>query len=268
MKRYLGAAIFAVLLSGCGPATLDASTEEALRDSSQELKRSLTPEEQARFEAAMQLIVMERAAPGGNIFAAARVDPAQAKAGVMQDLDGKSAEQVIAMADSILAERRAKERVQIQQEVQELSAKKSKAEQGKAELAKFEVIRSRFRMQEQRFGRPQPVIELTVRNGTNVPVSRAYFAGTISSPGRAVPWLKEDFNYSIQGGLEPGEEASWSLSPNMFSAWGSVRAPDDAVLTVEVSRLDGPDGKAAFDAAFSERDANRLDELSRKLAEG
>ena len=25
------------------------------------------------------------------------------------------------------------------------------------------------------------------------------------SPGRSVPWLKEDFNYTIPGGLEPGE---------------------------------------------------------------
>lgn len=40
------------------------------------------------------------------------------------------------------------------------------------------------------------------------------------------------------------------------------------MLTLVVTGLDGPDGEAAFDAAFSERDANRLEELTKKLAEG
>jgi len=38
-----------------------------------------------------------------------------------------------------------------------------------------------------------------------------------------------------------------------------VRAPADAVFTVEVVRLDGADGEPVFDArAFDENDAKRL----------
>jgi len=58
-----------------------------------------------------------------------------------------------------------------------------------------------------------------------------------------VPWVEDDFNYQIPGGLEPGEEARWKLSPNMFSDWGKVDAPPEAVLTVTVLRLDGADGE-------------------------
>lgn len=268
MKRYLVASVVAMVLAGCGPATLDGSSNEAMQESTKAVKESLSAQEQARFEASLQTILMDRAMPGGSALAAARMDSGQAAADLMRELDGKSAEQVIAMADSILAERRARELVQMQEEIQELTAKKEKADQAKLELEKFEVIRSRFRMQEQRFGSPKPVIELTVRNGTDVAISRAYFVGTIASPGRAVPWLKEEFNYPIRGGLEPGEEVSWSLTPNMFSSWGNVNAPDDAVLTVEVLRLDGPDGEPAFDSRFSERDAARLDLLQKRLTQG
>jgi len=230
---------------------------------------SLPSEERERFERALRVVAMDAVAPGGNIFAAAaNAESGNALKGVMARLDGKSAAEVVAMSDEILAARRLRERAQMSQEVEELAAKKTTAEAAAAELAKFEVVRSRFQLQERRFGRPQPIIEITVRNGTNVPVSRAYFRGTLASPGRSVPWLTEGFNYQISGGLEPGEEASWSLAPNMFGEWGKVDPPQDAVLTVEVTRLDGPEGKAAFDSAFGDREAARLEELTRKLSEG
>lgn len=269
MKRYMPLALLALLLSGCGPATLDGSSEEAMRESANALKESLSTEDRKRFEQAIQVIAMDTIAPGGNIFAAAaRAQSGEALKGVMTKLDGKTAAEVFAMSDEIIAARRMREREQMAQEVEELTEKKRKSEEAGVQLAKFEVLRSRFVSRPQRFGRPQPIIEITVRNGTNVPVSRAYFEGTLASPGRSIPWLKEEFNYSISGGLEPGEEAFWSLAPNMFSDWGKVDAPQDAVLTVVVTRLDGPDGEAAFDAAFSERNAARLVELTKKLAEG
>ena len=111
----------------------------------------------------------------------------------------------------------------------------------------------------------QPIIELTVKNGTSEAVSRAYFEGTLASPKRSVPWHKDTFNYGISGGLEPGEEASWSLAPNMFSDWGKIDAPKDAVFTVTVEQLDGPDGEPIYSTrAFSEHDQERLDELKKE----
>jgi hypothetical protein len=48
----------------------------------------------------------------------------------------------------------------------------------------------------------------------------------------------------------------------MFSDWGKVRPPADAVFTVVVERLDGADGEPIFDArAFDESDAKRLTAL-------
>jgi len=82
--------------------------------------------------------------------------------------------------------------------------------------------------------------QLTVRNGTGHPISRAYSRAHTLQPGRSIPWYKDQFNHEISGGLEAGEEASWRLAPNMFSGWGRVTAPSDALFTVEVVKLDGP----------------------------
>lgn len=129
------------------------------------------------------------------------------------------------------------------------------------------MVKSRFYKHKSGYGRGQPVIELTVKNNTSIAVSRAYFEGTIASPGRSVPWLVKDFNYEIAGGLEPGEEVTWSLSPNMFSDWGTIETSKDAIFTVTVEQLDGSDGESMYSTrAFSEYDQERLQQLKTKYA--
>ena len=150
-------------------------------------------------------------------------------------------------------------------EIQELETKKSESESAKVELAKFIISKARFRKVKQMFS-VEPVIELSVKNGTDKPISAAYFLGTLASPGRSVPWLKEKFSYKISGGLEPGEEANWNLAPNMFSEWGKVEGAPDMVLTVEVLRLDGADGNELYSLTFSGEDQKRLDALRASVA--
>jgi hypothetical protein len=64
----------------------------------------------------------------------------------------------------------------------------------------------------------QPVIEFTVRNGGKVPLSRVYFSSVLSSPGRAIPWVKQEFVQCFQGGLEPRERQQITLQPR-DAAW-------------------------------------------------
>ncbi len=151
-------------------------------------------------------------------------------------------------------------------EIKELEVKRQETLKAKEELKKFKVLRSRFYKRDQEYSSyDQPIIDLTVVNSTDKAVSRAYFEGTIASPDRSVPWHKDTFNYQISGGLEPGEEASWSLAPNMFSDWGKVKAPSDAIFTVTVEQLDGADGKPLYSTMnFTEYDKKRLAELKKK----
>jgi len=148
-----------------------------------------------------------------------------------------------------------------------LETKRVESESTYEQLKKFQVVHSQFIMSEQVFSGKQPIIVLTVKNGTEQAVSRAYFEGTLASPGRSAPWHKGRFNYRISGGLQPGEEATWRLGPSMFSGWGNGDAQADAALTVTVERIDGADNKSIYSIReFTERDHERLDELKKKYS--
>lgn len=252
-------------LSGCGPSTIDSSSDEALKQSLEEVRADVPEESRKAYDEDLQVVMGEAARPGG-VSDASR-DLAEIQRQIRTTLQGKTAADVSKLADGIRAAQHARQREQMLGEIAELQAKQSSASAAKAQLAKFEITRSRYFKQKRQYVGEQPVIEMSVKNGTDQAVSRAYFVGTVASPGRSVPWLKDEFNYAISGGLEPGESADWSLAPNMFSDWGRLDAPADAVLTVEVTRLDGANEEPLFDVdTFGKADAERLAVLQQRLA--
>jgi len=262
--------ILVTLVAGCGDKKVDSSTDETLKSSIEAVKSSLSEEKKKEFEDAIQALAFSEI---GNIFeAAANPDGMQRK--IKDKLNGKTADEIISEGNRIIAERKKKEREQAISEIAEtkskiaeLEQKRSDAEKAKEDLKKFNVVRSRFYFQKSSF-MEEAVIELTVKNETKHPVSRAYFQGVLSSPGRSVPWVQDSFNYKISGGLEPGEQVTWKLSPNMFGEWSKApKDRNDMVLTVSVSRIDGADEKAIYDSEFSEWDKGRLEELNKRLSE-
>lgn len=263
--RMLGLAVAVVLIAGCSDPKIDASSDESMKASVPKVRESLPASERKDFDDAMKVLAFSQIDMKGLFTQGAAGGNLEGK--VRDSLNGKTGEQVIAEAARIQAERKERDHQQALEEIRELEAKRAKSESSRDELKKFQVIRSRFYMQKREFMGKQPTIELTVKNGTGQAVSRAYFEGTIASPDRSVPWHKDTFNYSISGGLEPGEEATWNLAPNMFSDWGKVDAPADAVFTVTVEQLDGADSKPIFSTReFDKQDLERLNELKKKYS--
>jgi hypothetical protein len=232
-----------------------------MKTSIENVRQSLSKERKEKFDNALNILVFSQINLRG-LFVDGATDTSLSKAKMKDVLDGKSGEEVIAEAEKIIIKRKRKEKNQALNEIQELQDKQEKSNSAKISLKEFKVVRSRFYKEKQEYGRDKAVIELTVRNGTPYPVSKAYFKGTLASPDRSVPWLVEAFNYQIPGGVEPGEEVQWLLAPNQFGSWGLVKVPDNTILTVEVEQIDGPDGKPLFTSRnFSERDAKRLKRL-------
>ncbi|MGM8935100.1 DUF6694 family lipoprotein [Pseudomonas neustonica] len=245
-------------LAACSEPTLDGSSDAAFKASMEKVVAGMPAEEAAQLREDVTMLAMQ-SLDFGAIMAGAQTDVA---GDMRAQLDGKTADQVMAQATKVRAQRAQREREQALAEIQELIAKQAKAEEAAQQLAQFTVTRSRFYKQPRDYGRPEPIIELDVTNGTSAAISRAYFRGTIASPGRQVPWLSDTFNYSISGGLEPGESTSWALAPNAYSDWGTVSAPEDAIFTVEPYKLDGPDGETIYDASgLSEYEQTRLAKL-------
>lgn len=264
MRRIVAITVLAAALSGCGEPKIDGSSDQAFKESIAKVSKGLTEDQRAKFKSDMMLLAFQGVDFGKVLQGKAK--PEDMSENMKSGLDGMTASQVSAKADQVRKEREEKERIQAVSEIADLQRKKAQSDTAKTSLMKFSVEKSRFYKQKQEYGfRDQPVIEMTVVNGTGEPVSHAYFKGTISSPGRSVPWLVDEFNYSISGGIEPGEKKEWRLAPNQFSDWGKVDAPKDALFTVEVVRLDGADGKPLFGGGeFTERDAARLASLREK----
>lgn len=249
----------------CSAPRIDTTSDEAMKESVAKVRERLPEPRRPAFDQAMQTLAFNQINLSQIFSTGQAPDPNAAAADFKTLVNGLTGEEVIAAADRVIAAQKAKERERALQEIAELVKERDQARAAAAELAKFEVLRSRFYKGREVFGTRQPVIELRVRNGTQHPVSRAYFKGRITSPGRAVPWLEEDFNYPIAGGIEPGEEASWKLAPNMFSAWGTVHAPPDAGLEVTVTELDGADGESVLSVReFTSEDQARLEALQRE----
>ncbi|WP_349971393.1 DUF6694 family lipoprotein [Pseudomonas caspiana] len=262
MWKLYWVALSLLLLSGCGEPKLDGSSEATMKTSIQKIVDSLPPEKQEQFSSDVKLLLFSNL----DLAAVMRGDQTKdgAAAAMYAGLNGKTADQVSAEASALRVAAERKERDNALLEIDELDKKRLFSEHARAELSKFSVSNVRFYKEKTKY-LTQPKIELSVANGTGVSISRAYFKGTLASPERSVPWLVSTFNYEVSGGLEAGESQSWVLAPNRYGDWGKVEPAENAVLTVEVVRLDGPDNKVILDSRlFTESDRQRLEQLKRK----
>lgn len=246
------------LAVSCGTPKIDTTNDETTKATIDKVRSSLSGAQLTKFEDSLKIVMFNTALSGGLLNAQANIDAAK------KQLNGKTAEQIIADADKIKIEREAKEKEQALQEIEDLTNQKNKADSDAQQLKKFQVITSRFTKIKKEFSGEEPIIELTVKNLTESAISAVAFEGMITSRERSVPWLKENFSYKISGGLEPGEVAEWTLAPNRFSEWGKVEAPADATFTVKAIGLKGGDGEVLYSSEFSEEKLKRLEALSAK----
>jgi hypothetical protein len=252
LRRIAAILLVAACVAGCGTPRVDGTNVDSLNKSLKQLRNSVPTAQREEFDNAVLAIVMKYTRSGG-------VEPRDV-------LNGKSATDILTMAKELEAVRQKEHRERDQKEVAELEKEKAAAETARTELARFEVLRSKFSTSRNAIGMSEPRIELRIKNGTSQAISRAFFHGKVVSPGRPVPWISEDFNYAIPGGLNPGAEVTWNLTPNSFGP-RAASTPQDAGLEVTVVRLDGADGQPLFNTdRFTSLDAARLAVLKRQLA--
>ncbi len=247
------------ICSGCQPAPrIDASSEEAMQTSLERVREALPEKKRTRFDESLTILNFQEQGLKGDLLDRLGV-PSRMDEEKKSLIHGKTADEIIAEANRVLTERREKEREQARAEVAELEARRARSEEDRTHLERFKVVRSRFFKERVGFLGPQPFVELTLRNGTSETVTRVHLTGTLSSPDRDVPWLRERFSCWNEDPLEPGEVATWKMPMNPFSAWGLTQVPEDVILTVELDELEGPKAKTLYSRrGFSPADAGRL----------
>ncbi len=263
MKRFvLLAAMCSALLTGCiKEKTIDARDEESLKSSISAIQGDLSDSQKKDFEEAVQLLVFSELQNKGGIFALAAQDPEDLASDLYKSLDGKSASEVIKLAEEQKQNLKRKQLQSIEQEIADLAKRKSEANKTADVLAKIEITNPKFYWTTEYYSK-KPVIDFTITNNTDTAIARGFFHGTVASPGRTIPWVSQAFNYEFKGGLEPGETKTLQLAPNMFGDWAvpETRDRDDIVMTIDIVNAENAEGENIA-ASFGEKEAERLETL-------
>lgn len=88
------------------------------------------------------------------------------------------------------------------------------------------------------------LISFNIKNGSKTVIKTIHLHGKLQTPGRTLPWIEADINYSFPGGLEPGEAKHLDLEPNMMSDWNNAEDQwmKTGVLTLTLTSIDDATG--------------------------
>jgi hypothetical protein len=249
MKRLSLTVLFCFLLSGCVfDPVFDTSSWEAYQKSLAAIKAKLSNDDLRRLDVALKYLVLEGASRFDGSLPSSVVrefpnNPYLMLGQLAPRINGKSATAVImnlAMRlDAEIAAMDARHVGETLETVEVLSPSYDWRRSGYIE---------------------QPVIEFAVRNNGAIPISRIYFSMVLSTPGRDIPWARQDFVQEFKGGLEPREKRQLSFR-QLYNDWRDpqLRYLPKAELKVAVTNFTNANGER-----MAVVDARRL-ELERKV---
>lgn len=261
LLRLSALSLSALVLVGCSDPKVDTSSMPAAVVSIEKVRESLPTYKRDEFDTALKIIAMS-SFNGIDLFNPQRMNAAEIAESANAYMHGLTGDEIIERADKMLRQRRAREREQALRTLNRLEAKQDSAQRAQEHLAQISIDNARYYISTSPYGALEPVIELTVTNGSDHAVAELMLHGVLKSPNREVAWVDETFYYVISGGLAPGESATWSLAPNRFGPWGNDQIPRNAALTLKLLGVNNSEGEPLWDApALTDNEAERLEEL-------
>ncbi|MBU2582335.1 MAG: hypothetical protein KJ622_11515 [Alphaproteobacteria bacterium] len=266
--RLLLCLMFALLLAACTPEEprFDASTEEAFQASTK-LVRDSMPETRhpALQQALMQLTFQSMMGDNPNLLklAAAAKTPGSFLGQLAPIVNGRTGEEVIAIAADMKQKRAERQLAAVNSEIQtlelQLQEAQSKHQEERKTLDRIVIDGARYYWSKGQF-RDEAVIAFKITNSAEVAIAKIVLHGLLESPGRSVPWVKDSFSYEIKGGLEPGEAQELALAPNIFGSWSEASLKDrsDLVLTLSLPGITDANGNEI--GSTSNRNIERIGE--------
>ena len=123
--RTLKIIVLALILAACGEPKIDASTEESMKSSMEQIKARMTTEERAEFEKAAQVVLMTEVDFKEMMQAALRgeeFDSEQVASDMKNRLDGMTAADILSEAERIKSERKQREISEMRSEITDLES--------------------------------------------------------------------------------------------------------------------------------------------------
>lgn len=238
-----------LVLASCAEASakLDLSSKEKFEQSVDDMRKGLSPEENDRLSKAFASILLGDALESGGLLklAAAGNDPFAIILKYKAQLDGKTTTEIIAFADERTKERVARQQASLDAQIAAINTELAADAKTEAEvrntLATVAIADPRYET-----GNFGGIVSFTIKNNGKIPLKQIDLRGTLTSPGRTIPWVDESFSHLLTGGLEPGESRSLRLGMSSMK-WSddvfSKRA--DLILTLQLEDFQGADGKSA-----------------------
>lgn len=274
----IGLVILALALVGwlvmSGDRRIRVTSDAAFAASVASVRAGLPVAERAGFDDAVATVLasQEEASDDGAAVAV------RVSGGSRMRLAGMTARDVMALAIDLRAKARARavalakrltgRIAALPNEIAPLARLRDEDAAAARELAKITVSNTALtqRFWNQQIGRIIS-LHLTIRNGSDRAVSRLVMTGTITSEGRASPWLVADVPWEFKGGLQPGKEETLHLNPGSFNGEPRLDVTPDMRLGVQAIEVTGPDGVRIARPPFSDDERKRLAALEEELVE-
>jgi hypothetical protein len=208
---------------GCGPDTLETTNLVDLQESLAVIREPMSEAELSRFEEALEFLV-------GEVSLDA-VDPADAEPvlDLFRPLTGLTSEGIVAEATF----RRVRD---VRSTVTWMESWRDSTEEERSELAKFRFSDATVYKRHRGY-LEWPLIEFKVENGTDHTVSLIRVRASLLSPDDPTPWLEEEFDHLMIGGLEPGGRDVWRIEPEQQEWIQLIDPHPDVAFSLEAIRL-------------------------------
>ena len=171
------------------------------------------------------------------------MDSPVTKSLMRKSVDGLTAAEIAAKADSIRAVNEEAKKARKAEEEEKAAAEKKMAAEAHAEyerrLGQNVLFRaSNFRIAKNEW-RSQAQVDVQVSNQSGTPIAGLTFSAQMRTPGRAIPWHREDSQQAwFDGGIENDEVREETAV--LDSSWKYKDFPNDAIFEANLLCVYGP----------------------------
>lgn len=241
------------------PPVIQGNTPANYQASIDRLAAHLEPERAAKFRRAVDLVT-EPARNAQN--ASVSTDPVTATRLVYTAVEGKTAEEILAMAEIRLEKQRSAYREGLAEADEKIAA----INQQLADMAPVNaVVLQKISIVSAAFGWPSkaasPVLAFRIQNDSSETLMHLYLQGYLYDENGAL-LVSNPITYAVANGIAPGKAASVTLTTPVGSAWAitAAKGKKNLELRIRVANAENLQGRALgqdFRALEAERERHQ-----------
>lgn len=254
------------LFIGCGDNKVDTSSDKALKQSIEDIRKSLPNDKIKEFNEALT-IVMFKDFEIKNVFLKPDLSLDMELSKAKTNLEGKTANEIIIESKIIKENRIIKRKENLKEKITVLEEKKQKSKEFEHNLkSKIKISNVNFNFKKDKF--LQGNINFDLSNNMDFTISGITFELKFISPNRDVPWTEITLFESIPGGLMKEENRNINTAITIYhTVIGNKLAelPTDAVPVISITSIyNSSNKKISNPDSFSDWDESNLDKLKKE----